>query len=207
MNKYLENLNNQKITIDSTPLLEYAKAYNIPIVKYESLQIILSFILAKKVEKVLEIGTAIGYSAIQMASIKKDLKIDTIEKDLTMYNLAIKNIQTYQLESQIKVWLADAREIDLAVLQKDYDLIFIDAAKAQSQKFFERFKDLLKLNGIIITDNILFHGLVENQEGLTKNVKKMVEKIDAYNKYLATLPDYRTIFLTTGDGLAITMRN
>ena len=62
MNKYLENLNNQKITIDSTPLLEYAKAYNIPIVKYESLQIILSFILAKKVEKVLEIGTAIGYS-------------------------------------------------------------------------------------------------------------------------------------------------
>ena len=95
----------------------------------------------------------------------------------------------------------------MAVLQKDYDLIFIDAAKAQSQKFFERFKDLLKPNGIIITDNILFHGLVENQEGLTKNVKKMVEKIDAYNKYLATLPDYRTIFLTTGDGLAITMRN
>ena len=89
---------------------------------------------------------------------------------------------------------------------KKYDVIFIDAAKAQYQKFFDKYAPLLKDNGIILTDNIIFHGCVAEQENLSKNVRSMVKKIDMYNHYLNTLVDYNTYYIDSGDGLAITMR-
>ena len=91
-------------------------------------------------------------------------------------------------------------------LLKKYDVIFIDAAKAQYQKFFDKYAPLLNDFGIILTDNIVFHGCVENQENLSKNVRSMVKKIDNYNHYLNTLDNYVTYYIDSGDGLAITMR-
>ncbi len=176
MSEYLEKLNHQNLPAFTKTLEEYANNYHVPIVKEDSLMVILTIIKCCKVKRVLEIGTAIGYSAMQMASCIDDIYVDTIEKDEKMYQLAIS------------------------------DLIFIDAAKAQSKKFFERFNGLLNEQGIIITDNILFHGCVEKPENLTKNVRKMVEKIAAYNTYLTTLTHFETTFLAVGDGLAITMR-
>ena len=153
----------------------------------------------------LEIGTAIGYSALSFASNKDDLYIDTIERNIDMYNEAVKNVKELNKENQVNLIFSDALEIDNNNLKK-YDVIFIDAAKAQYQKFFDKYSPLLNENGIILTDNIIFHGCVENQESLSKNVRSMVKKIDMYNHYLNTLDDYVTYYIDSGDGLAITMR-
>lgn len=206
MNKYLEKLNRSVQTFNGIALEEYAIKNHVPIIEYDSLMILKMLIKTNNVKTILEIGTAIGYSALHMASINKDIRIDTIERNREMFELATKNIKEYNKESQIKVHFADALEIELSNLQKKYDLIFIDAAKAQSEKFFNRFSPLLNENGIIVTDNILFHGCVETQVGLTKNVLNMVKKIDAYNHQLAILEDYDTTYISTGDGLAVTTR-
>ena len=89
---------------------------------------------------------------------------------------------------------------------QEYDLILFDAAKVQNIKFFEKYSPLLKENGILVTDNILFHGCVENRENLTKNVLNMVKKIDKYNEFLKQLDNYDTYFLPVGDGQAIAVK-
>ena len=100
--------------------------------------------------------------------------------------------------------------LDLNELKSEYDLIFIDAAKAQYQNFFNRFSPLLSKNGVIVTDNILFHGCVEmstiDDSTLSKNVKHMAKKINAYNKKLTNEDEFQTFYFECGDGLAITVR-
>ena len=206
MNKYLEQLNRKQQTKDVTTLEEYAKIHDVPIIEFDSLMVICALITTNKVRKILEIGTAIAYSSINMALVDKEIKIDTIERNEEMYKIALNNISEFNLDNQIKVHFSDALEIDLKELKDEYDLIFIDAAKAQSEKFFNKFEPLLNKDGIIVTDNLLFHGCVENCEGQSKNVKNMVKKIDAYNNFLTNHESYKTVFIDTGDGLAITTR-
>ncbi len=206
MNKYLENLNRKQQIKDVTYLEEYAEINDVPIIEYDSLMVICALINTNKVRKILEIGTAIAYSSINMALLDKKIIVDTIERNEEIYQLAIKNIKDFGLEEQINVHFSDALEIDMNRLEKEYDLIFIDAAKAQSEKFFNKFEPLLKKDGIIVTDNLLFHGCVENSEGQSKNVKNMVKKIDAYNNFLTNHESFKTVFIDTGDGLAITTR-
>lgn len=206
MNKYLENLNRKQQIKNITYLEEYANINDVPIIEYDSLMVICALINTNKVKKILEIGTAIAYSSINMALLDKEIKIDTIERNLEMYQLAITNIKNFGVEEQVNVHFSDALEIDMSELEKEYDLIFIDAAKAQSEKFFNKFEPLLKKDGIIVTDNLLFHGCVENSEGQSKNVKNMVKKIDAYNNFLTNHEKFKTVFIDTGDGLAITTR-
>ena len=110
-----------------------------------------------------------------------------------------------KLNDYIKVHHDDALEIDINKLS-EYDMIFIDAAKAQNIKFFEKFSPLLKPNGLIITDNVQFHGTIVDIDVQSKNVRKMVEKIDKYNHYLSELPNFHTIFINVGDGISITRR-
>jgi putative O-methyltransferase yrrM len=210
MNQYVTNLNYLSHSPKFGKLEEYAKKNEIPIIQYEALVLLLAIIKMKHIKKILEIGTAIGYSSLQMASMSKTIDIDTIERDEKMKDLALENIKSFSLENQIHVHFSDALSIDLSQLQSDYDLIFIDAAKSQYEKFFHRFNPLLKHDGIIVTDNILFHGCVEtmleNDKNLTKNVRNMAKKIDKYNQFLSNHEIFETFYLNLGDGLAITMR-
>ena len=102
------------------------------------------YIKEHKVKKILEIGTAIGYSAINMAKVDENIKITTIERNEKMYAEARKNIRNFGLEKRITLVLKDALEVNAT---GKYDLIFIDAAKAQYIKFFEKFKSNLSKNG------------------------------------------------------------
>ena len=184
---------------------EYAVQNKVPILKDESLMFILDYIVHNEVRSILEIGTAIGYSSINMALLNKDIKITTIERDPKMYEEAIKNIKDNSLDNQIEVILADALTVDL---NKKYDLIFIDAAKAQYIKFFEKFKYNLNEKGVIITDNLLFHGLVAKKDTIeSKNLRSLVTKIDNYVKFLKDNQEFSTIFYEIGDGLSVTRRN
>lgn len=204
-NKYLDQY---RIINQNKELLEieqYGIENNVPIITKDSLETVLTLINAISAKKILEIGTAIGYSSSCFV-INSDRKIDTIERNQEMVKIAGENIKKLNLEKQVNIIYSDALEIDNEALSKDYDVLFIDAAKAQSIKFFNKFSSLVKDDGIIITDNILFHGCVENQEGLSKNVKNMVKKIDEYNKFLFEHEEYDTYFLECGDGLAVSKK-
>jgi predicted O-methyltransferase YrrM len=185
-------------------LEEYAINNNIPIMEKEGILFLLSFIKQNNIKSILEIGSAIGYSSLMMASISNDIKIDTIERDKERYDVALNNIKSFNKEDQITLYNEDAFNFNS---NKEYDLIFIDAAKSQYIPFFNKFKDNLSLKGAIISDNISFHGLVhQDKNNLSKNVRGIVTKLEKYIDFLKKHPDYQTEFIDIGDGISITRR-
>lgn len=209
MNEYLAKLNQINFSKDLLKLKEEALENKVPIIQDESLMTVLCLMKSIKAQNILEIGTAVGYSAINFVSDDEKRIVDTIERDENMYQQAIKNIKQFGFEKQINVIYGDALTVNYTWVKK-YDVIFIDAAKAQYQKFFEKYLPYLKDDGIIITDNILFHGLVEesfNEDNdLSKNIRNLTKKIDHYNEYLNQLEKFKTYYLAIGDGLAITVK-
>ncbi len=184
---------------------KYAKDNNVPIMLPDGIEFLLNYIKENNVKTILEIGTAIGYSAIRMALISSDIKVTTIERDIDRYSEAIKNISDFSLENQINVIYADAFDVDLS---EKFDLIFIDAAKSQYIKFFEKFKYNLNETGTIISDNLEFHGLVENKENvsLSRNVRGLVRKINEYVAFLKDNREFKTDFYSIGDGIGVSVR-
>lgn len=182
----------------------YAEEYNVPIMQDEGVQFLCDFIKEHECTRILEIGSAIGYSAIRMAMLNAQLHITTIERDEQRYKKAVEYIQRSGLESQIKIIYGDALETEIDGV---FDLLFIDAAKAQYIKFFEKYEKNVKTNGFIITDNLSFHGFVENKSLVkSKNLRQLVGKIQRFIDYLKNRSDYETIFLEKGDGIGISRK-
>lgn len=184
-------------------LEKYAKEYNVPIMQKDGIEFLINFIKENDIKNILEIGTAIGYSAIQMSLISKDIKITTIERDEERYKEAVKNVKSFNLENQIDLIYGDALETNI---NGSYDLIFIDAAKAQNIKFFNKYEPLLKQGKYIITDNLNFHGLVNSDEKMSRNLKQLVRKINDYILFLKENKNYETIFYNIGDGISISTK-
>lgn len=183
---------------------EYAKKNNVPIMQDEGIEFICKYIEENNVKKILEIGSAIGYSALKFASMADDIIVTTIERDENRYKEAVSNINNMNMNHQINIYNADALDIDI---KDKYDLIFIDAAKSQYIKFFEKYKNNLTMNGVIISDNLAFHGLVENPE-LTnnRNTKQLVRKIQKYIDFLKDNQEFETIFYKIGDGVSVSKK-
>lgn len=201
--EYLDNINKLEFDSLDNELRSYAKIHDVPIIQDMGLHFLRQVIMLKGVKTILEIGTAIGYSAIQMA--KLGASVDTIEINEESYNIALENIKKANLSDKINVYLDNALEIDLNKLKK-YDLIFIDAAKAQYMNFFNRFKDLLNDKGVIVTDNLLFHGLVLNDNIESRNLRQLVNKIRNYNTWLIEQTDFDTSIYDIGDGMALSIK-
>lgn len=183
----------------------YAEANNVPIIEFEAIKFIMKYIKLNQVKNILEIGTAIGYSAILMANANNFCEITTIEKDDKRYKEAVKNVNKSGLDKRIEVVYNDALEVNLA--GHKYDLIFIDAAKGQYIKYFEKFCNYLNPGGVIITDNLHFHGLVNNKSNIkSKNVRGLVTKIENYIEFLKNNKDYITKFYDIGDGLSVSFK-
>lgn len=182
---------------------QYAKYRNVPIMQKDGIEFLINFIKKNDIKNILEIGTAIGYSAIRMALVSSDISIDTIERDDERYNEALKNVKKFNLENQINLIFGDALEVEV---DGNYDLIFIDAAKAQSIKFFNKYEPLLKKGKFIITDNLNFHGLVGSNEKMSRNLKQLVRKISNYIEFLKENENYETKFYDTGDGISISQK-
>ena len=185
-------------------LEEYAKINNIPIIQSDGINFIINEIKKRNIKNILEIGSAIGYSAIRMALAKDDINVVTIERDTIRYNEAINNINNFNLNTRIKVINIDAFDY---IDSNKYDLIFIDAAKGQYIKFFEKFKHNLNDNGIIVTDNLEFHGMVNNTDQIkNRNTKQLVKKIEKYILFLKDNKDFNTTFYSVGDGISISKK-
>ena len=183
-------------------LKDYADLNNVPIIQDESLRYIKQYIVDNNVKTILEIGTAIGYSAIMMALINPAITITSIERDEKRYLEALKNIKKANMEDRINLIYHDALDVSV---DEEFDLIFIDAAKAQNRNFFEKFKRNLKKDGTIITDNMNFHGLVNKDlESIeSRNLRQLVRKVKEYREFLENNKEFSTEFFDIGDGIAV----
>lgn len=184
----------------------YADANNVPIIEKDSIAFIMKFIKMNNIKNILEIGSAIGYSSILMASVSPDVHVTTIERDEKRYMECLKNIKKCNFDDKIEVVYQDALDVNLSGVE--YDLIFIDAAKGQYTKFFEKFKYFLSKKGSIISDNINFHGYANGEkEATTKGLKGIVKKLNNYKEFLEQNEEFTTKFLDIGDGLAISFHD
>ncbi|NLA33446.1 MAG: O-methyltransferase [Tenericutes bacterium] len=195
----------ESITKDIRELKKYALDNKVPIMLDESMDFMIDFITRNNLNKVLEIGSGIGYSSIMMALANPNLKIVTIEKDEARYLEAIKNIKKFDLENRITLIYKDALETKI---EDKFDLLFIDAAKAKNKDFFNRFEKNITEGKYIITDNISFHGYVDKDDNEieSKDLRNLVIKIKDYINFLEEHDQYTTRFYKIGDGLSISQK-
>lgn len=193
------NINNLKI------IKEKALNEHIPIIMDDTLEYIYKLYNDKKISSILEIGTAVGYSAICFTKfLSDDGIIDTIERDKQRIEEAKLNIKKAEVEKQINIISGDAVEI-LPTINKKYDMVFIDAAKGKYPIFLEHALRLLKNDGIILADNILYKGYVMSDYNKHKQ-RTAVRNLREYIKETTEDPNLITEILEIGDGLAISKR-
>ncbi|MBS4191395.1 O-methyltransferase [Bacillus sp. FJAT-49705] len=186
---------------------QFAKENGVPIMELAGIEAMLQLLRIHSPKNILEIGTAIGYSALRMAYACPSSKIITIERDADRYLLAEKYIQEAEKEAQIHIIKGDALEAEADIKKyAPFDVIFIDAAKGQYQRFFEIYSQYLCSNGMIITDNVLFKGLVYESNIENKRIRNLVKKINDFNQWLMNHPDYFTVIIPVGDGIAISKK-
>ncbi len=182
-----------------------AREEHVPIMKDDGMEFLLNLIQKNEnIRDILEVGTAVGYSSIQMAKIRWDNEIDTLEINPKMYTQALKNIETENLQDRIHVHFMDGAEFET---NKVYDLIFIDAAKSQYRRYLEHFMKNSRIGTIFVFDNLNFHGIVDD-ENLSHNRStiQMVHKIKKFREHIMTDPRFDTTFYNIGDGIAVSIR-
>lgn len=186
-------------------LEEFAKENNVPIMQKDGIEFLENYIKENNIKSILEIGTAIAYSAIRMSNVNSNITVTTIERNEKMYKIASDNIKKFGKEGQINIIYGDALDVEI---DGKFDLIFIDAAKAQYIKFFEKFKKNLNSNGVIVSDNLDFHGLADNVENIeSKNLKALMKKLNKYKEFLRENKEFNTEFYSIGDGISISKIN
>ena len=178
---------------------------HIPIIMDDTLEVIEKYLKENKPHKILEIGTAVGYSAICFTEIlAEDGQIDTIERDTERVKEAKENIKKAEVENKINIYEGDAVEI-LPTLKNKYDVIFIDAAKGKYPFFLKEALRMLNKNGIIFADNILYKGYVMSDYNKHKQ-RTAVRNLREYIKEVNENPELETEILEVGDGLAISKK-
>lgn len=184
---------------------EKALEQHVPIIKDEGLSFLLNLIKENSYKQILELGTAVAYSTIEMAKLSGDIHIDSIEKKEEMYKQAIDNITKVHLEKQISVFFMPIEEFKT---DKKYDLIFVDAAKAQYLKYLEQFIDNLSDNGKMVFDNTIFHGLIYDVENIkSKNLRNMVKKIIIFREKVHNDKRFDIMYYDNiGDGMLVLSR-
>ena len=180
---------------------EDALKREIPIMKDDGISYLCDFIRKQNIKRILEIGTAVGYSSICMADVADDVFVTTVERDEQRYEEAITNIRDMQKENRITVVCMDALEYED---DGEYDLLFIDAAKSSNGRFLDRFGKNVKVGGYVIVDNMYFYGFVDDiGQVSTKNLRQLVQKIQKFKEQIMNHPDYEAEYLQTGDGIII----
>ena len=184
---------------------EFAKANHVPVMMDEGVELLIAKVKEYNCKSFLELGTAIARTAIRVASLDPEMRVVTIERNPEMIEQAKINIKQSGYQNKITLIEGDALEVELP--DQKFDCIFIDAAKAQYTRFFKKYSPLLNSNGIIVTDNMYFHGLVEHPENTNnKNTKDLVRKIRNYHEFLSSLDEFETTLYSKGDGVAVTRR-
>lgn len=211
--EYLEGF----FTPINQPLAElrnYAEERHIPVITRDVERLLAVLLAGMRPSFILEIGTAVGYSAAFMATTWNECKVDTIEINPKSYDAALENLSSMKLSERVRVLPGDASEImdKLSAEQTQtgftgYDLIFIDASKSKYSVFFKQAMNLIKPGGMIVCDNVLMRGTVANDcydpEGKHKT---SVKNVRAFLTYISTLETVETAILPIGDGISMSIK-
>lgn len=181
---------------------EKALENHIPIIMDDTLDVIKNILEKEKPKRILEIGTAVGYSASCFARYTENCIIDTIELDEERAKEAIVNVEKIGFSDRINIMIGNAVDI-LPTINKEYDIVFIDAAKSKYSIFLEEGKRLIKKDGIILADNILYKGYVMSDYNKHKQ-RTAVRHLREYIKEVTETEGLKTEILEVGDGLAVT---
>lgn len=177
-----------------------------PIVQKSTEQLIVTLLKLIKPARVLEIGTAVGYSAILMAdNLPEDSTIVTIERYKKHADIAVDNVFASGYEKKIKVIEGEAAEV-LHWLDGTFDFVFLDAAKGQYIEFLPDIMRLLKSGGVLLSDNILYHGMVEDEEKVERRKITIVKRLHMYLEEIMSNENLTTSIIPIGDGVALSVK-
>lgn len=195
---------NNQLSTTLGAIQAYAAAHHVPIMEDQGIRELVNLLKAQKPEQILEIGSAIGFSAIKMAEALPGCTVDTVERDASRYEKAVEFIAQSGFGQQIRIFHADALELALPELKPQYDAIFIDAAKGQYERFFDKYESLLAKGGIIYCDNMAMHGLSNIPLAeVPRRKRTMIRNLAAFKEHMLNHPRYDTELLSVGDGIMI----
>ena len=187
-------------------LESFASEHHVPIIQPEVARLLKVIGLTLKPKRILEVGTAIGYSTILLSTVlEPEGKIDTVERYDLMIDRARTNIKRAELENTINIIPGDALEV-LKCLNKQYDMVFLDAAKGQYPEFLPECLRMLRSGGILFSDNVLYKGMVANDELVVRRKKTIVNRMRSYLKEICSTDTLETSIIPIGDGVAISYK-
>ncbi len=181
-----------------------AETYNIPIIRESERQLLFKTVYENKPKRILEIGTAIGFSALLMATANDDAIIDTVEKDTKRFERAKKAIEDANMTERINCISGDADKV-ISELSGNYDFVYLDGPKGQYLNHLKKIEKILSEKAVIVADNVLFKGLVKSVEYPPHRYRTIVVRLREYLEYVNR--EYSTIIYEEGDGMAISFRN
>ena len=188
-------------------LEEYANEHNVPIVHKEVSELLKVLLKIQKPKRILEVGCAIGYSSILFASVlDEDVEIITVERNEKMIEKAKENIKLAGFEKNITILEGDAEEI-LKEVEGPFDMMFMDAAKGQYKLFYDMIIDKLRVDGLLISDNILYKGMVAHDDFVIRRKKTIVKRMRNYLDYICNCDYLSTSLIPIGDGVALSYKN
>ncbi len=183
-----------------------AREEKFPVAEPETADLLEILCMIKQPEKILEIGTCIGFSALLMLSAAPNAKITTIERNPVMIPPARENFRKFNAEESITMLEGDAVDILKTLPDNSYDFIFLDAAKGQYPTFYKECQRLLQKNGIIITDNVLFNGMVATGIPDIRRNKTIINRLNEFLNTLEQDTDMKTVILPISDGVTVSYR-
>jgi predicted O-methyltransferase YrrM len=195
-----------KLHIDEKLAAERAAALSrgIPVADDETLQFLLVTLAQVKPLRILEIGTAVGLSGVAMLQALPNARLTTMELEEERYQEAKANFEKFGVSSRVNAFLGDAGEI-LAMMDGEYDFVFLDGPKAQYEKYLFDLKRLMKKGATLFSDDVLLFGWVSGEEETPQKRRSIVEKIRSYLDVLTNDPDFVTSVLNVGDGVALSV--
>ncbi|PYZ94173.1 SAM-dependent methyltransferase [Salipaludibacillus keqinensis] len=197
---------------ERSPLIKemeaYAEEHQVPIMELDGMETLLQFLRIQQPDHILEIGTAIGYSAIRMLLTLPQAQVTSIERDIQRAALAKENGLKAKVNNRFQIIEGDALEVsEIVQTNGPFDALFIDAAKGQYERFFALYEPMVKENGLIFSDNVLFKGMVASErKPESRGVKAMVNKLTKYNEKLMSDQRFHSILLPIGDGILVSRK-
>ena len=205
VNEYIRNTIKSNIGI-LKELEDFARDHHVPIVQPEVAGLLVLLGRLLKPERILEVGTATGYSAILLSDVlEPGGRIDTIDRYELMLERARDNVKRAGLENTINIIQGDALEV-MRCLDKKYDMIFLDAAKGQYPEFLPECLRMLKKGGLLVSDNVLYKGMIANDELVVRRKKTIVKRMRDYLNSICSSDELDTSIIPIGDGVALSYK-
>lgn len=201
---YLKGL----IPLEREPALslrKYGEANNVPIIPTDTASMLRTLIEMNRPTRILEIGTAIGYSATVMLEYPWVKEVVTLEKNEEMAEKAKEHFRLNGLEDRVKILVGDAMET-IALVEGVFDLIFIDAAKGHYYDFLKRSSEHLRIGGLFVCDNVLFRGMLADRSKFKRRKVTIVKRLKKFLNFISDCPSLQTSVLNVGDGLSISVK-